>query len=182
VSDSALPNLTSSSTYALLNAYQATTSSIINLKCTFEASSTFMYAYIHVRVSDSAPPNLNSALPNLTSSFTYALLNAYQATIPSHNDLPCTFESITTSIHATVIALAVLNVHRIHQIPMANERIRMYTSFNIRYEPNVADLQFFRISLRSTLDPLLHNCRSISHTACTGITHRMSCIQSPRPK
>ena len=175
MSDSAAPNLTSSSTYTSLNAYQDTIPSIINLKCTFEASSTFLYAYIHVRVSDSAPPNL-------TSSFTYALLNAYQATIPSHNDLPCTFESITTSIHATVIALAVLNVHRIHQIPMANERIRMYTSFNIRYEPNVADLQFFRISLRSTLDPLLHNCRSISHTACTGITHRMSCIQSPRPK
>src|SRR5882762_654077 len=104
-SDSALPNLTSPFPYALLNAYQATIPSHNGLPCTYESITTSIYAYIHALVSDSAPPNLNSALPNLTSPFPYALLNAYQATIPSHNGLPCTYESITTSIYAYIHAL-----------------------------------------------------------------------------
>src|SRR5882762_7875796 len=99
-SDSALPNLTSPFPYALLNAYQATIPSHNGLPCTYESITTSIYAYIHALVSDSAPPNLNSALPNLTSSFTYAFPNAYQTIIPSHINLQCTAESCSASTHA----------------------------------------------------------------------------------
>src|SRR5258705_5923126 len=66
---------------------------------------THLATYMWTTMSDSAAPNSDSALPNLTSPFPYALLNAYQATIPSHNGLPCTYESITTSIYAYIHAL-----------------------------------------------------------------------------
>src|SRR5258705_456261 len=98
--NSPLPNLTSPFPYALLNAYQATIPSHNGLPCTYESITTSIYAYIHALVSDSAPPNLNSALPNLTSSFTYAFPNAYQTIIPSHINLQCTAESCSASTHA----------------------------------------------------------------------------------
>jgi len=54
-------------------------------------------------------------------------------------------ESDSVSILLTVIALAMLNIQRIHHISMTNEQIWMSKSCIFRYEPNVAGLQFSTI-------------------------------------
>jgi len=73
--------------YAFPNAYQTIIPSHINLQCTAESCSASTHAYNHALVSDSAAPNLNSALPNLTSKFASAFSNAYQTTNTIPNQL-----------------------------------------------------------------------------------------------
>jgi len=64
------------------------------------------------------------------------------------------FRFFRTKLHSA--RGTVLNIHNIHHIPMSKEQIWINNSCNVRYEPNVAVLQFSWISWSSTQQQLLH--------------------------